>query len=231
MGIDVSRGETEAGEGVCRGAKDRGEVVGGETAVVGTQRCGGRAAGLADGDAPFGEGVDRACGGVTTAGMTNDFALFAVFLVVEGEGGVRSPVQVLLSGSSGVQFMVPDCEGNVAQAQGVIVGGVAVFPGAQQEEEGDPDHVDGSSEFGRGGSEDESRGMVDDLDWEGLHTMWGRIVVGVGGVQTCEPGVHEASKREAWVGVTHVGEALRNGEDFVTYVWSPDRLTTAAGGP
>ena len=56
---------------MCRGAKDCGEVVGGETAVVGTQRCGGRAAGLADGDAPFGEGVDRACGGVTTAGMTD----------------------------------------------------------------------------------------------------------------------------------------------------------------
>ena len=221
---------------MCRGAKDHGEVIGGEsgapgTAVVGTQQCGGCAAGLADGDALFGEGVDGACSGVTTAGITNDFAPFAVFLVVEGEGGVRSPVQVLLSCSGGVQFMVPDCEGNVAQAQRVIVGGVAVFPGAQQEEEGDPDHVDGGGEFGRGGSKDESHGMVDDLDWEGLHTMWGQIVVGVGGVQTCEPGVHEASRCEARVWVTHVGEALRNGKDFVMYAWSPDRLTTAAGGP
>ena len=127
--------------------------------------------------------------------------------------------------------MVPDCEGNVAQAQGVVVRGVAIFPGAQQEEEGDPNHFDGGGEFGRGGGEDESRGVVDGLDWEGFNAMWGRIVVGVGGVQPREPGVHEASRREAQVGLTHVGEALCNGEDFVTYVWSPDRLTTAAGGP
>ena len=186
---------------------------------------------MAEGDAPLGEGVDRACGGVATAGMTNDLAPFAIFLVVEGEGGVRSSAQVHRRCSGGVQFVVPDGERNVAQAQGVIVGGVAVFPGAQQEEEGDPNHVDSGGEFGRGGGEDESRGVVDDLDGKWFDTMWGQIVVGIGGVQSREPGVHEASRREAWVGVTQVGEALCNGEDFVTYSWSPDRLTTAAGGP
>ena len=143
---------------------------------------------------------------------------------------MRSPAQVCLRCSSGVQFVVPDGERDVPQAEGVIVGGVAVFPGAQQEEESNPNHVDGGGEFGRGGGEGESRGVVDDLDGKWLDAMWGRIVVGVGGVQTCESGVHEASRREAWVGVTQVGEALRNGEDFVTYSWSPDRLTTAAGG-
>ena len=163
--------------------------------------------------------------------MTNDFAPFAIFLVVKGEGGVRSPVQVRLGRSGGVQFVVPDCEGNVAQTQGVVVRGMAVFPRAQQEEEGDPNHVDGGGEFGRGGGKDESRGVVDDLDWEGFDTMWGWIVVGAGKVQTRELGVHEASRREAQVGVIHVGEALCNGKDFVTYAWSPDRLTTAASGP
>ena len=29
-GVDVRRGETEAGEGVCRGTENRGEVIGGE---------------------------------------------------------------------------------------------------------------------------------------------------------------------------------------------------------
>ena len=199
--------------------------------VVCTQRGSSCAASLAYGDAPFGEGIDGACGGVTTAGVTNDFAPFTNFLGVECKGGIRSPVQVRLGRSGGVQFVVPDCEGNVAQAQGVVVCGVAIFPGAQQQEEGDPNYFDGGGEFGRGGGMDESRGVVDDLDWEGFNAMWGRIIVGVGGVQLRELGVHEASRREARVGLTHVGEAVCNGEDLITYTWSPDRLTTAAGGP
>ena len=89
----------------------------------------------------------------------------AIFLVVEGEGGVRSLVQVCLGRSGGVQFVVPDCEGNMAQAQGLVVRGMAIFPGAQQQEEGDPNHFDGGGEFGPGGGYDESRGVVDDLDW------------------------------------------------------------------
>ena len=53
----------------------------------------------------------------------------------------------------------------------------AIFTGAQQEEEGDPNHLDGGGEFGHGGGVDESRGMVDDLDWEGFNAVWGRIFV------------------------------------------------------
>ena len=86
--------------------------------------------------------------------VTNDFTPFVIFLVVEGEGGVRGPVQVRLGCGGGVEFVVPDCEGNVAQAQGVIVQGVAIFSGAQQEEEGDPNHFDGGGEFDHGGGED-----------------------------------------------------------------------------
>ena len=66
------------------------------------------------------------------------------------------------------------------------------------------------------------------LGWVGGKELAGREV---SRVQPGEPGVHESSRREARVGETHVGETLRNGEDFVTYSWSPDRLTTAAGGP
>ena len=123
-------------------------------AVVGIQQCGGRATGLTDGDTLFGEGIDGACGGVTTESMANDFTPFVIFLVVKGEGGIRSMVQVCLGCSGGVEFVVPDCEGNMAQAQGVVVRGMAIFTGAQQEEEGNPDHLDGGGEFGHGGGVD-----------------------------------------------------------------------------
>ena len=77
-----------------------------------------------------------------------------IFLVVEGDGGICSPVQVHLGCSGGVEFVVPDCEGNVAQAQGVVVRGVAIFSSAQQEEESDPNHFNSGGEFGPGGGED-----------------------------------------------------------------------------
>ena len=178
---------------MCRGTEGRGEVVGGESGapgavVVCTQRCRGHATGLTDGEKPFGEGVDGACGGMTTACVTIHFAPFTIFLIVEGEGGVCSPVQVRLGCGGGVQFLVPGCEGNMAQAQGVVVRGMEIFSGAQQQEEGDPNHFDGGGKFGRGSGEDESRGVVDDLDWEGFNAMWSRIIIGVGGVQPREPG-------------------------------------------
>ena len=119
----------------------------------------------------------------------------------------------------------------MAHAQGLVVRSTAVFARAQQEKEGDPDHLHGRGELGRGGGMDGGIGVVDDLDREGFDAMWCWVFVGVGGVQPGEPRVHESSRREARVGETHVGETLRNGEDFVTYAWSPDRLTTAAGGP
>ena len=97
--------------------------------VVGTQRCGGRATGTTEGYTLFGEGINGACGGVTTACMANDFAPFAILLVVEGEGGVRSAVQVRLRCGVGVEFVVPDGEGNVAQAQWMVVRGVQYSPG------------------------------------------------------------------------------------------------------
>ena len=169
-------------------------------AVVCTQRGGGRATGLPDGDTPLGEGIDGTSGGMPTACVTNDFAALAIFLIVEGEGGVHCLVQVGLGGGGGVQFVVLDGEGDVAQAQGVVVRCVAIFTGAQQEEKGNPNHVDGGGEFGRGGCEGKGRGMVDDLDGEGFDAVWGWIFVGVGRVQPREPWVHESSRREEWVG-------------------------------
>ena len=44
--------------------------------------------------------------------------------------------------------MVSNGKGDMAQAQGLVVRGTAVFAGAQQEEEGDPDHLHGSGELG-----------------------------------------------------------------------------------
>ena len=52
----------------------------------------------------------------------------------------------------------------MAHAQGLVVRSTAVFAGAQQEKEGDPDHLHGRSELGRGGGMDGGIGMVDDLD-------------------------------------------------------------------
>ena len=72
--------------------------------------------------------------------------------------------------------------------------------------------------------------MVNDLDGERFDAMWGQIFVRVGRISPDEPWVHKSSRREARVGSTHVSEPLHNGEDFVTYTWSPDWLTTAAGG-
>ena len=60
--------------------------------------------------------------------------------------------------------MLADGKGDMAQAQGVIVRGTAVFAGAQQEEKGDPDHLHGRGELGRGVGMDGGHGMVDDLD-------------------------------------------------------------------
>ena len=109
--------------------------------------------------------------------MANDLAPFAIFLVVEREGDVRRTEQVRSGGHGGVEFVVPYGEGDVAQAQGVVVRGMAVFAGAQQEEEGDPDHLNGGSELGHGGGMGGHAGMVDELDREGLHSMWGGVLV------------------------------------------------------
>ena len=73
-GVDVVGGETEVGKGVSGRAEDHGEVSGceGGTAVatdVGAQWRGRRAARPTEGDAPIGEGVDRAGGGVTAVGF------------------------------------------------------------------------------------------------------------------------------------------------------------------
>ena len=67
-----------------------------------------------DGDTPLGQGIDGASGGMPTACVTNDFTLLTIFLIVEGEGGIHCPVQVCLGGGGGVQFVVPDGEGDVA---------------------------------------------------------------------------------------------------------------------
>ena len=77
----------------------------------------------------------------------------------------------------GVEFVMPNGEGHVAQAQWVVVSGLAIFTGAQQEEKGDPNHLDGCGEFGCGGGMDESRGMVNDMDGQRFDAMWGRIFV------------------------------------------------------
>ena len=60
--------------------------------------------------------------------------------------------------------MVSDSIGDMAHAQGLVVRGTAVFAGAQQEEEGDPDHLYDRSELSRGVGMDGGIGMVDDLD-------------------------------------------------------------------
>ena len=106
-GIDVVCRETEVGKGVGRTMEDRGEVGGCEggtagAADVGAQRRGGRATSPTEGDTPIGEDVDGAGGGVAAAGMANDLAPFAIFLVVESEGNVCRMVQVGVRGSGGV---------------------------------------------------------------------------------------------------------------------------------
>ena len=60
--------------------------------------------------------------------------------------------------------MVSDGKGDMAQAQGLVVRGTAVFTRAQQEEEGDPDHLHGHGELGCGVGMNGGSGMVDDLD-------------------------------------------------------------------
>ena len=120
-GVNVVCGEPEVGKGVCRLTEYHGEVIGceGEVAAapgISAQRGGGCATTLAESDTPFGEGVDGACGGVTTAGVADDFAPFTIFLVVECDGDMRRPVQVRGGGRGGVEFLVPYGEGDVAQA-------------------------------------------------------------------------------------------------------------------
>ena len=106
---------------MCRLTEYHGEVIGceGELAAapgISAQRGGGCATTLAESDTPLDEGVDGACGGVTTACVADDFAPFTIFLVVECDGDVRRPVQVRGGGRGGVEFLVPYGEGDVAQA-------------------------------------------------------------------------------------------------------------------
>ena len=89
------------------GAEDHGEVIGCEGGTagatdVGAQWRGCRATRPTEGDAPTGEGVDGAGGGVAAAGMANDLASFAILLVVEGEGDVCGTVQVGVGRGDGV---------------------------------------------------------------------------------------------------------------------------------
>ena len=79
--------------------------------------------------------------------MSNDLTLFAILLVVECEGGIGGAVQVRFGRGVGVGLLMPDGEGNVAQAQWVVVGGLAVFTWTQQEVKGNPNHIDGCGEF------------------------------------------------------------------------------------
>ena len=43
--------------------------------------------------------------------------------------------------------MLPNGEGDVGQAQWVVVSGLAIFTWMQQEVEGDPNHIDRQGEF------------------------------------------------------------------------------------
>ena len=82
-GVDVVGGKTEVRKGVSGRAEENGEVSGCEGGTagatdVGAQWRGRRATRPTKGDAPTGEGVDGAGGGVTAAGMANDLAPFAI---------------------------------------------------------------------------------------------------------------------------------------------------------
>ena len=107
MGVDVVGEKTEVGRGVSGGAEDHGEVSGCEGGTagatgVGAQWRGCRATRPTEVDAPTGEGVDGAGGGVTAAGMANDLAPFAILLVVEGKGNMCGAVQVGVGRRDGV---------------------------------------------------------------------------------------------------------------------------------
>ena len=79
--------------------------------------------------------------------MANDLAPFVVLLVVECEGGIGGVVEIQFRHGLGVEFLVPDGEGNVAQAQWVVVSGLVILTRMQQEVKGNPNHIDGHGEF------------------------------------------------------------------------------------
>ena len=56
-------------------------------------------------------------------------------------------VQIWFGCSVGVEFVFPDGQGDMAQAQWVVVGGLVIFTQMQQEVKGDPNHIGRCGEF------------------------------------------------------------------------------------
>ena len=79
--------------------------------------------------------------------MANDLTPFAILLVVEREQSIGGTVQVQFGCGVGAELLLPEGEGNVAQAQWVVVSSFAVFTWTQQEVKGDPNHLDGQGEL------------------------------------------------------------------------------------
>ena len=127
------------------------------------------------------DGQDGARNGVAAAAMSNDFAAFAVFLVVKRKGDVGGTAQIGGGGREEIQAGGPDEESDVGEAKGVVVRGSAVFARTEEEEEGQPRHVDCSlaQRAGRG----DGLGPMENLNGQRFDAGRGRVSVFIRRIQ------------------------------------------------
>jgi hypothetical protein len=73
------------------------------------------------------------------------FPPFSVLLGVEGDGAMGSSLEVSDRSGEEIERTLANEEGDVLEQQWAILSAFAMFAGAEQEEQGNPGHVDGST--------------------------------------------------------------------------------------
>lgn len=82
-----------------------------------------------------GQGTRGACPWMPRGAVGDGFPSFAVLLSVEGERGVGGTCEVSDRTVEQVESAVADEETGVSEAEGIIVCGLQIFPGAEEVEE------------------------------------------------------------------------------------------------
>jgi hypothetical protein len=129
------------------------------------------------------EGKDGAEERVSTAAKTDDFTTYSILLGGEGERSERGAYDVSERDGRGGRTTGTDPELDIRKTERRSVRyGASVFPRAKEKEESDNDHV-GNGVITRVISGVRSHDDVtEDLDWNGLYAVRGRILPFV----TCE---------------------------------------------
>jgi hypothetical protein len=178
------------------------------------------------------EGLGGTCKWMSAGGVAQNLAAHAVFLSVEGEGGVSGKEQLCDIAVQDIERAqaVLETETDIAHQQRGVVVRERVLAPSKEVEESYPSQIHNGllHHISRGGSA--LLGVVEDLNWARFHPSRGWVFVAATSVEPAQPLVDDAMRGVAWIREAHEGERRCHVVYFVADMRSSDRFTTAAEG-